>query len=246
MSSTSPQLLIDADIYLYRAASAAEDEIDWGDDIWSLSTDLKIAKDIFVTTLAGFFETFKTDKYILCLSDYKNFRKGIDPCYKGHRRKTRKPVGHRALVDWAKSEYSTFQQPQLEADDCLGILATKPGNNNHIIISDDKDLQTIPGRLYRPLRNEYLNINSSEADAFFLQQVLTGDTSDGYGGCPGIGPKKAISILGTRPSWQSVVKAFVAAGLTEDDAIKQAQLARILRWSDWDSENRVPIPWSPK
>ena len=29
-------LAVDGDILLYRAASAAETEIDWGEDIWSL------------------------------------------------------------------------------------------------------------------------------------------------------------------------------------------------------------------
>ena len=38
---------IDTDILLYRAALAAETEIDWGDDIWSLFTDLKDARQAF-------------------------------------------------------------------------------------------------------------------------------------------------------------------------------------------------------
>ena len=47
-----PFTLIDADLYLYRAAAAAEEETDWGDDVWSLSTDLKEAK-VFVSILGG-------------------------------------------------------------------------------------------------------------------------------------------------------------------------------------------------
>ena len=37
-----PTLLVDADLYLYRACAAAEQEVNWGDDVWSLSTDLKV------------------------------------------------------------------------------------------------------------------------------------------------------------------------------------------------------------
>ena len=40
-------LAIDADIPLYQAVSSAEFEMDWGGDIWSLSTNLAEAKDIF-------------------------------------------------------------------------------------------------------------------------------------------------------------------------------------------------------
>ena len=39
-------LAVDGDILLYRAASAAETEIDWGDDFWSLYTDLNDAKSV--------------------------------------------------------------------------------------------------------------------------------------------------------------------------------------------------------
>ena len=40
-------LAIDADILMYKAVSAAEFEMDWGDDVWSFHTDLAEAKDIF-------------------------------------------------------------------------------------------------------------------------------------------------------------------------------------------------------
>jgi len=48
-SFTRPILLIDGDLYLFRAAIAVEHEIDWGDDVWSLSTDLKAAKKLFTS-----------------------------------------------------------------------------------------------------------------------------------------------------------------------------------------------------
>ena len=57
--SQSKTLLIDADLYLYRAAVGAEEEIDWGDDIWSLSTDLKVAKESFENQLTMFESSWK-------------------------------------------------------------------------------------------------------------------------------------------------------------------------------------------
>ena len=71
-------LLIDGDLYLYRACAAAEEEINWGEDIWSLSTDLKVAKKIFQATLDACCEHLETGHFIVCLSDRDNFRKDVE------------------------------------------------------------------------------------------------------------------------------------------------------------------------
>ena len=76
-------------------------------------------------------------------------------------------------------------------------------------------------------------------------QTLTGDPTDGYKGCPTIGAKRAEAILGSRPAWSLVEAAFIKQGLTREDALLQARMARILRWSDWDQEKREPILWEP-
>lgn len=238
---------IDTDILLYRAATAAEKEIEWGDDIWSLFTDLQDAKDAFAWQLDDILSTLQLKDYVCCLSDHSNnFRKVVDPAYKSNRKGTRKPVGYRALCDWVEQEHQTFRRPNVEADDCMGILATKPENIGHcIIVSDDKDMKTIPGKLYRPSSGERLDISEADADRFFYTQVLVGDPVDGYKGIPGIGPKKAEQILGTRPSWGAVEQAYIKAGMTRDDAIQQARLARILRWEDWHEEIGEVRLWQP-
>ena len=82
-------LLIDADLYLYRACAAAEEEIDWGDDIWSLMTDLKEAKKIYQTFIDQICDELDTGNFICALSDRSNFRHEIDPSYKGGRKKVR-------------------------------------------------------------------------------------------------------------------------------------------------------------
>lgn len=240
-------LAIDGDILLYKAATAAEVEIDWGDDVWSLQTDLKDAKQGFQAQLDNITGKLGIDDYVICLSDHSsNFRKTVDPTYKSNRKGTRKPVGFVALCKWAETAYKTFRKPSLEADDCLGILATMPINQGKcVIVSDDKDLKTIPGKLYRPMADEQLTISEQDADKFFYTQVLCGDTADGYPGVKGIGPKTAEKILGARPHWGAVEQAFIKAGLTRDDAIQQARLARILRWSDWDEKKGVPKLWQP-
>lgn len=240
-------LIIDADILLYRAASAAEEEVDWGDDVWSLQTDLKDAKRGFQSQIDTITGKLGIKDYVCCLSDHaSNFLRNIDPSYKSHRKGTRKPLGFRALGDWVETTYRTFRKPTLEADDCLGIIATMPKNAGKcVMVSDDKDLKTIYGSLYRPTADELLTITEQDADKFFLMQVLTGDPSDGYPGLKGYGPKTAEKLLGTRPHWGAVEQAYIKAGMTKEDAIQQARLARILRWSDWDEKKGEPILWKP-
>lgn len=229
-------LALDTDILMYKSATAAEKEICWGSDIWSLYTNLNEAKEAFQQQIDRITTHLGVSDYVCCLSDHgNNFRKTVDPTYKSNRKGTRKPVGYVALCDWVEQNYKTFRKPTLEADDCLGIIATKPSNKGKcIIVSDDKDLLTVPSKVYRPTKDETHNITEEQANRNFYTQVLVGDPVDGYPGIKGIGPKKAETILGTRPHWGAVEQAFIKAGLTRDDAITQARLARILRWDDWD------------
>lgn len=240
-------LALDSDLFLMRAATSAETEIDWGDDIWSLWMDLKEAQQAFTQQVYNVVADTGVTDIICCLTDPEgNFRRDVDPSYKSNRKKSRKPVGYKALTDWVRSEYKTVMKPKLEADDCMGILATMPINKGKaIIVSDDKDMRTIPGQLYLPTKKEMIDISEADADEFFLTQALSGDPVDGVKGLPGFGPVKAKAALGPRPHWGAVEKAYVQAGYTPEDAIRQARLVRILRWDDWDDKKGEPILWNP-
>jgi DNA polymerase-1 len=182
----------------------------------------------------------------MVISGDQNFRKDLDPTYKSHRKGTRKPLGYIALTDWMRERYGprVVVQPLLEADDYMGILATKPGAPETIIVSDDKDMKTIPGTLFR--LGQLSTIDEGEAHRYWMLQTLMGDPADGYKGCPGIGPVKAEKIV-SKPGvlWDNVKREFLKAGMTEDYAVLQARLARILRFSDWDSERKQPLLWTP-
>jgi DNA polymerase I len=240
-------LALDTDILMYKAAQAAETEIEWEQDIWTLYCDLKDAKDAFVFQVNKIQQRLDVKDAVFCISDYgNNYRKELEPTYKAGRKGTRKPVGYRALVDWVQDSYKTLIKPSLEADDCMGILATMPINKGKcIVVSDDKDLKTIPCKLYRPMSDELMTVTEEEADAFFYTQTLTGDAVDNVKGLAGVGEKTAAKILGNRPSWGAVEQAYIKAGLTKEDAIHQARLVRILRWSDWDEKKENPILWTP-
>jgi DNA polymerase-1 len=237
-------LLIDGDLYLYRACAAAEEEINWGNDIWSLSTDLAVAKRIFQQTIDDACEHLDTGNFIICLSDRGNFRKEVDSQYKGNRRNVRKPVGYSEMVQWIKDTYRWYLEPLLEADDIMGILGSAPGHST-IVMSDDKDLKCVPCKLYRPVSGEFLTITKAQADLAFLTQALMGDATDGFSGCPTVGAKTAEKILSKSPSWSTVVSTYAKHNLNETYALTQARLARILRFTDWDVERSQIILWEP-
>lgn len=236
-------ILIDADILVYKAISSVEHEIEWEEGYWTLFSDEADAREAFKQMLDNIIASVGEKlNYVLCFSDKENFRKDIDPTYKANRAGTRKPLGFKSFRESVMLSQPSYMLPRLEADDCIGIIASK--NPGHIIVSEDKDLMQIPGK--HLVKGEIITVTKEEGDYFHMKQTLTGDPVDGYSGCPGIGPKTAEKVLAEGPHWPSVVKAYVKAGLTEEDAVRQARLARILQHEDWDNNNQRPILWSPK
>lgn len=238
-------LLIDGDLVMYQILAATEQETEIEPDVWSITNDLYQFKDAFRRFLEEI-ENNLGGRIVVCLSDSANFRKTIYPEYKGNRKNVRKPVGFKAARTWIEKEFKAVVKKGLEADDVMGILATKPGNDHAVIVSMDKDMKSIPGKLFRYREGEKIVITKEQADRYHLVQTLTGDSTDNYPGCPGVGPKKAEDIL-NKPGdpWTNVQQAFIAAGLGADTALIQARLARILRWDDWDDKQQQPRLWTP-
>ena len=246
LSLENHNLLIDADLYLFQATVASEETICWDEDgdIWSLRADLKQAKKSFTERLESFKRRLDGGEVLLCFTTGSNFRKTVYEPYKSNRKKTRKPVGYVHMVGWAMEQWPSITVDTLEADDIMGILQSAPGYET-VVVSDDKDLLGIPGTVYRPMKDEIIDVSLPEADAWFLKQCLMGDTTDGYKGCPGMGPKTAEKVLGNHPSWEQVAQAYIKAGLTREDALVQSRCARILRWDDWDQDKQQLKLWEP-
>ncbi|MCL8384147.1 hypothetical protein [Xanthobacter aminoxidans] len=242
-------VLVDGDILAYTAGAAVERETRWDDDTFTLAADLDEAKDAFVTMLTkAKKEAEAADAApVICFTPSgPTFRHALWPTYKEGRK--RKPLVHKALVEWAKTElnYPSVEKPGLEADDCLGILATHPANAafRRVIVSGDKDLAQIPCEILDFKRGTLTTITEEEGEQLFLLQALTGDPTDNYPGCPGIGAKRAPGIAAG--GWAAIVAAYAKAGLTEADALIQARLARILRYADYDHQRKEPLLWEPR
>lgn len=249
-------LLIDGDIDAYKVAARVETTIDWGDGVVAKSANSEDAKKQIDTMYRRLKKMFMADRMIICLSDDTNFRKTILPSYKSNRKNVIKPALLAELKKYMHESYEVFKRPTLEADDVLGILATVgdvPGliTGDRIVVSEDKDLKSIPGMLFNPRHPERgtVAIMTWQADLEHMRQTLTGDSTDGYSGCPGIGKGKVDKILTKKHAdqtlWELVVAAYVKKGLTEKDALVQARVARILRAEDYDFINKRPILWMP-
>ena len=236
------KLLIDADYIVYKSCAAAETEIDFSDDVILVTSnfsDALSATNRELTKIRDKFGAFSD--IVLFFSDSKNFRKKILSEYKGHRNR-KKPCGYKRVINALKLEHEVIIMPELEADDAMGIYATQYTGNT--IISPDKDMKQIPGKLYN-LEEEF-TITKEEGAKWHLIQTLAGDQTDGYPGVPGIGVKRAVTLFEKEGySWKTVVKAFADKDLTALTAITNARLARILTVDDYDFENERPILWTP-
>jgi 5'-3' exonuclease len=146
---------------------------------------------------------------------------------------------------------------------------------DRVIVSIDKDMKTIPGHLYNPDKDSKARyVSEAEADRFHLYQTLIGDTTDNYTGCPSVGPETAKEFLlngirytpyehefkrGPRKgqtetrfnkepadsAWESVVSIYEKQGLTEEAALVQARVARILRAGEYDFKTQKVKLWNP-
>jgi len=234
-------LLIDGDIIAYKACASAETPVNWGDGLWTLhcwEDEVAVRIDDQIQKLME----APVDDCIVALSDKENYRKEVASYYKANRSKTRKPMLLSWSRDYIKEQYNTVIYRRLEADDVLGILGTS--NDDTIIWSEDKDLQTIPAKHW--INGEVVTISEEEADRMFYYQTLIGDSTDNYKGCPSIGAVSANKLLAEDSSWNTVVNTFAEKGLGEEVAIEQARLARILRDGEYNKETAEVKLWKSK
>lgn len=237
--TTARTLWIDGDAIVYRSCISAEHEVNWGNDLFTIHSTFSDAHGIFDILLSELMDRAETTEAVFCFSGADNWRKHLWPEYKNHRKNTRKPLVYSELIGYVTEHFTSHIEPTLEADDLLGLLCHDCDEN--ILWSPDKDLKQIPGLHLFDDDVEY--IDEVQATAFHMYQTLVGDTADGYKGCPGIGDVRGSKLC--HGGWDAVLGAFLKAGLTEEDALLQARLSRILRNDEYDFETKEVRLWTP-
>lgn len=234
-----------------------EREVRWDEQNHVLYSNETDAWDGVLRDIGKLVSQFETNSLVFAVTTGPNFRNTVDESYKASRKDTRKPMAYSVIKAKLEANFDVRAMPTLEADDVIGILATGTDKET-IVCSIDKDMKTVPCTLWNG--KELQKIDKATADYWHLYQALVGDTTDGYPGCPGIGPVKAEKLLNVRETiaegecpqtrqsermWRAVTEAFIKAGQTVEDALKQARLARILRTTDWDHKKQEVILWTP-
>lgn len=245
---TQRTAIIDGDVLCYVAAAGAqsrnEDAMDLRDRV--VAEVKSWADRAFCTGILCTFSCSRAD----------NFRKDFWPTYKDNREGTDEPPLLTEAKDAVAESYKTLRQPRIEADDLMGMIGSdgRPMKDGSIpvIITIDKDLRQIPGWHFNPNKEDFpVRVTTDEADHFFYQQWLTGDTTDNIPGLFRWGPAKAAKLLDSTPraQWDEAVKAAYYDHPKQYDlgyCLAMARCVRILRQSDWDKDKRLPILWSPR
>lgn len=154
-----------------------------------------------------------THKAEFYLSGKNNFRYELATLkpYKGNRKDVPKPIHYDALREFIQHAYRAEVVDGQEADDAIGIRATEL-RGAAIIVSIDKDLDTIPGLHYNWVKEKLYNVSEREASRNFYCQLLTGDDTDNIPGITGIGTITAKRILrgfsSDKGMWQTVLAEY--------------------------------------
>ena len=135
----------------------------------------------------------------------KNFRDDIFPDYKANRIGKRKPHWLNDCKQYVAKYYDEFTEEGLEADDLLGIRSYELYEQGieSVIITNDKDLKTIPGWNYDWVKGIWTRSTVEEAMKFFYAQTIAGDETDGIPGVMGLG----INNKGTGKAQKIIQKA---------------------------------------
>lgn len=245
--------LLDADIIIWKAASLGQDIIKLDNEtirkpnwqrMWAIANDM----------VKRWSSVGDAQQMILCVTDRceggQSFRFSLFDDYHANRKSMVRPEKFLDLHWKLVEKYHGVFHPGLEGDDILGILATCGEYQNPIIITEDKDLWSVPCSIFFPTRSkEIYKISEETANRYWFRQALIGDPADNYKGCRGVGKEKAKKLLAGSKTigemWKRTRKCFLDAGHSEEYALQQVRMARILRNEDINEDWSEIKLWHP-
>lgn len=117
--------------------------------------------------------------------------------YKANRAGVPRPVHYEAIRSYMITRWGATVVDGIEADDAVATIAHAHQYDPEkvCIVSPDKDLLTVPGRLYNSRTRKMRIISPDDARLAFYRQMLTGDVTDNVLGCFRCGEKSAEKIV---------------------------------------------------
>jgi 5'-3' exonuclease len=175
----------------------------------------------YLRTIDSLANSYGCSKVIMCADKGKSsYRLGIDPEYKGNRDAKYKTQTEEEksqflefLEDFEKAlelvgtVYPVLRSQGIEADDIMAVLTQLKKPETKIwIISTDKDMdqlvsETVSRWTYISAKVKEVTVHTFEEahgctpEEYISIKVLQGDSGDNVPGIPGIGPKRAQSLL---------------------------------------------------
>lgn len=174
--------ILDGDIISYSCAIYNEN---WG---WE-----RVVHDMDAL-IKRILEEGGADDYEIYISGGNNFRYDIYPEYKANRKDTIDPRYRQDANAYLVTEFAATVTDGYEADDALGIAATKYGDRA-VICTIDKDLLQVPGNHYNWRKNIHTTVSPLDGLRSFYRQIIMGDRTDNIFGVKGLGEVKSGRII---------------------------------------------------
>ncbi len=213
----------------------SDEDCNWGveaDDEIDLEPYIKQFKEIvdnyvLIAEVESICYNWKIGKTRVIVSDHKNFRYDVYDEYKAKR--SEKTGVLKALKEWSMTEYEF--EVNCEADDVCAYYVRKGG----IGFTTDKDLFAgVKGIWYNShfMHKSWIRTSKSEADYFFKQQVLAGDSVDEIPALSGVGMKTAQKLLAKfGDSWDNILEIYESKGYDKDYLVQMTRLVCMSQWT---------------
>ena len=221
---TKPKILIDGDIFAYRAAFSCEDQ--------DVEDALDKVDDLIQWSIYSCILEYDVEDYQVFLTGKGNFRYDIAVThpYKGNRKDVEKPQHLEAIRKHMIDNWDATVSKDEEADDLIAIAATDIGSEA-VVVTVDKDMQQLPCRHYNPTKGEHKIVSEEDGMKFFYKQILTGDRADNIVGLYGVGPAKAEKMVADCVTESDYyLECLHQYGGEEDRVIENARLLWLRRY----------------
>lgn len=203
---------------------------------------------------------YEYEELELFLTGKGNFRDTIAKVkpYKGNRLLMEKPLHYQSIRRYLQNRWGAMVINGWEADDEVAMQAHVHDYDPEqvMIVSQDKDLRTVPGLLFNYRRNTYELITQKGALVNFYRQILTGDQTDNIVGCyrtGETGAKKLVTEdMTEKEMYYSVLEEFRRsrdrkgcpyADMVIEDVV--LEFGRLLHMARTPGQTYPPGYWSP-